>query len=78
MPFQNELTSLSRINFLDGLRGWASFVVLLNHILLCFLMVSMQIPNYGMSELVEDVSNHNLFSILIKIIFRVIFKIIYF
>jgi peptidoglycan/LPS O-acetylase OafA/YrhL len=42
-----------RIKSLDGLRGWASFAVLLSHAWVCFLMWAL--PEYALTD--EKVNN---------------------
>ena len=61
-----------RIDFLDGIRGWASFVVLLHHILMCFLVLSTPFLKYDKARIVADISSHNYIDILFGIILKFI------
>jgi peptidoglycan/LPS O-acetylase OafA/YrhL len=64
---KNVPTNIARVDFLDGIRGWASFAVLLSHILMCFLVITTPILNYDRARLMESISNHNYLDILVGI-----------
>jgi len=48
-----------RVEFLDGVRGWASFAVLLHHLLMCFLVFTTPFLRYDRERLVRDISSNN-------------------
>ena len=70
---QNEKVSctneLARIEFLDGLRGWASLVVLIYHTWMCFLVFSVPFLKYDRARLLHDLSVQNYPGILTGIIY---------
>ena len=63
---------IARLDFLDGIRGWASFAVLLHHILICFFVVTTPFLNYDRERLMEDIFTSNYLSILYGILLRCI------
>ena len=56
-----------RVDFLDGLRGWASFAVLLSHIIICFL-ISTNFLKFDRERLFKDISEQNYIDIILLFI----------
>lgn len=57
-----------RIDFLDGVRGWASFAVLLYHSMVCFLALSTPFLIYDKARFIADLQGHNYIDILAGIV----------
>lgn len=69
----NDLkVDIKRIEFLDGIRGWASLAVLLSHILMCFLVLTTPFLKFDRLRLIEDISNNNYLDIFFGIIIKFI------
>ena len=49
----------TRIDYLDGIRGWGAFAVLLSHTIICFLMFSTPFLRYDNARISADISNNN-------------------
>ena len=69
---KNNRTYVNRISFLDGMRGWASFAVLLHHIFMCFLVLTTPLFKYDRERLMQSISNFNYFDILGGILIKFI------
>jgi len=61
-----------RVDFLDGIRGWASIAVFLSHIIMCFLVLTTPFLRYGRLRLTEDISSGNYLHIMYQIFLRFI------
>lgn len=61
---------LGRVAYLDGIRGWASFAVLLSHVLMCFLVLSTPSLQFNKARLAEDLATHNYLDISAGIVLR--------
>ena len=68
----NSTKEITRINYLDGIRGWASLAVLLSHILMCFLVLSTPFLQYNEARIAKDISTYNYIDIIIGVILRFI------
>ncbi len=62
----------SRVIFLDGIRGWASFAVLLSHTIVCFLALSTPQLKFDKERLSADILNRDYLSITLGIFIRFI------
>lgn len=69
---QDSSTNVTRVDFLDGIRGWASFVVLLEHILMSFLVLTTPFLKYDRERLMADISSSNYLDILCGIFIKFI------
>ena len=49
----------TRIDYLDGIRGWAAFAVLLSHSIMCFVAFSTPFLHYDDLRIAADISSHN-------------------
>ena len=56
--------SAARVNFLDGIRGWASFAVLLAHSLIYFLALTTPALRFDHKRLAAGVANHDYLDII--------------
>ena len=57
-----------RVEFLDGVRGWASFAVLLYHSMICFLALSTPFLIFDSVRFEADLLSHNYFDILVGVV----------
>lgn len=75
-PLNTAYEAKNRIIFLDGIRGWASFAVILSHTIACFLSPSTPLLNYygefGKQRLLNDIAYKNYLDIFCGIISRLI------
>lgn len=62
----------TRIIFLDGIRGWASFAVLLSHTIVCFLAPSTPQLAFDKNRLTADISDGNYADIVFGLFFQFI------
>ena len=49
----------TRIDYLDGIRGWGAVAVLLSHTIIFFLMFSTPFLHYGEARIAADISSSN-------------------
>ena len=69
LPEAQIASTHDRIHFLDGVRGWASFSVLLSHILMNFLIFSMPLLRFDNTKLLAFVTEQGLsFNLFVKFI----------
>jgi peptidoglycan/LPS O-acetylase OafA/YrhL len=61
-----------RVDFLDGIRGWASIAVFLSHIIMCFLVLTTPFLRYGRLRLTVDISSGNYLHMMYQIFLRFI------
>jgi peptidoglycan/LPS O-acetylase OafA/YrhL len=57
-----------RVEFLDGIRGWASFAVLLSHLIISFASKEIPFLDFNSARLNEDIQNFNLPDLLLGIL----------
>jgi peptidoglycan/LPS O-acetylase OafA/YrhL len=69
---KSSSTNATRVDFLDGIRGWASFAVLLSHILMCFLVLTTPFLRYDRERLTADISSNNYLDIICGIFIKFI------
>jgi peptidoglycan/LPS O-acetylase OafA/YrhL len=69
---KNNLIRVDRVYFLDGIRGWASFAVLLSHIIMCFLVLTTPLLKYDRERFMADISSGEYLDILCGIFIKFI------
>lgn len=60
----------NRIIFLDGIRGWASAIVLFSHLYVFMVATFQNTPRFDRERLIGDISSHYYLDIVIGVLFR--------